>query len=87
MSEISRDLYGNPITSESLPKEDGRWSPNRKAIVIRAVAIDLLSLDEALARYSLSLEEFQAWQKRLAAHGIDGLKTTRIKRFRRVTTH
>ncbi|MBI2618158.1 DUF1153 domain-containing protein [Candidatus Kaiserbacteria bacterium] len=82
-SVIPRDLYGNTITREHLPRSDGRWTPNRKVIVILALKIGLLSPSEALARYGFSSEELLTWQRRFAMHGEDGLKTTRIKRFRK----
>jgi hypothetical protein len=52
----------------------------RKAAVVAAVCNGMITLDEACDRYRLSQEEFLAWQRALAAHGLPGLLA---KRFRR----
>ena len=57
-------LLQNPRTTlDSLPPVDTtRWVVRRKAEVVAAVNGGLLSVDEACARYSLTLEEFAGWQ-------------------------
>lgn len=65
-----------------LPKPGQRWSPSRKAGVVEAVRIGRLTLDEACKRYELSVEEFIAWQKAIIAHGIPGLRATRLQIYR-----
>jgi hypothetical protein len=42
----------------------------------------LLSVDDALTRYGLTSEEFQAWQRSIERHGMAGLRTTRIQQYR-----
>lgn len=65
------------LKSESLPHDYAtRWGAVRKAQVVQAVNSGLLRLDDALARYRLSIEEFQNWQRALALKGIDGLRAT-----------
>ena len=55
---------GAPLTIADLPPVDtGRWVIRRKAEVVAAVRGGLLTLDEACERYSLTNEEFLAWQK------------------------
>ena len=54
----------------------------RKAEVVAAVRGGLLSLDDALAKYRLTAEEFLAWQKAIDKWGMQGLRTTRIQSYR-----
>lgn len=62
---------------ETLPPPDTeRWVARRKAQVVSAVQAGLLSLDEAMARYRLTLEEFTSWQRALYRHGLYGLQVT-----------
>ena len=68
---------------DDLPLNDTvRWSPHRKASVVNGVRSGTLSLDDACRRYQLSPEEFLAWQEAIDAHGIGGLRTTRLHRYR-----
>lgn len=74
---------GVPLTLADLPPRDtGRWVIRRKAEVVAAVRGGLLTLEEACERYSLTTEEFQAWQKSIDQHGLAGLRTTRIQQYR-----
>jgi hypothetical protein len=74
---------GAPLTIRDLPPPDtGRWVIRRKAEVVAAVRGGLLSLDEALERYSLTAEEFLAWQQSIDRHGMAGLRTTRLQQYR-----
>lgn len=71
---------GEPLTLASLPPSDtSRWVARRKAQVVGAVQIGLLTIDEALARYKLSLEEFTGWQRALSRHGLRGLQITHLQ--------
>ncbi len=60
-----------------------RWTIQRKAEVVRAVRNGLLGLDEACERYRLSAEEFLNWEQLIAAHGLRGLKVTRLQEYRK----
>ena len=72
-----------PLTLEDLPPvTTQRWVASRKELVVRAVEEGLLSLDEALARYGLSQEEFALWQTAIKTHGTVALKVTLIRKFR-----
>jgi hypothetical protein len=68
------------ITLESLPPPNTeRWVARRKAQVVGAVQAGLLTLDEALARYKLSLEEYAGWQRGFYRHGLRGLQITHLQ--------
>jgi Protein of unknown function (DUF1153) len=74
---------GKPITLNDLPPPDTkRWVIRRKAIVVAAVRGGLLSLEDACKRYTLSTEEFLSWQAAIDAHGMPGLRATRIQIYR-----
>jgi hypothetical protein len=59
-----------------------RWVIRRKAQVVAAVQSGVISLEEVCERYTLSVEEFQSWQKSLEGHGLYGLRTTRLQIYR-----
>ncbi len=74
---------GAPLTLSDLPPANTqRWVIRRKAEVVAAVRGGLLSLDDACMRYSLTNEEFLAWQRSIDRHGMAGLRTTRIQQYR-----
>jgi hypothetical protein len=72
-----------PIKIDELPPPGiTRWVIHRKAQVVAAVQAGALSLEEVCERYSVSVEEFQAWQRTLQQHGVYGLRTTRSQIYR-----
>jgi hypothetical protein len=74
---------GAPLTLGDLPPSNTqRWVIRRKAEVVAAVRGGLLTLDEACERYRLTNEEFLGWQQSIDAHGLAGLRTTRIQQYR-----
>ena len=74
---------GSPLTIADLPAPGTkRWVIRRKAEVVAAVRGGLLSLEEACSRYTLTVEEFLAWQFSIEQHGLAGLRTTRIQQYR-----
>ncbi|MEN9755592.1 MAG: hypothetical protein RLZ07_1974 [Pseudomonadota bacterium] len=74
---------GSPLTIADLPPTSTRrWVIRRKAEVVAAVRGGLLSLEEACARYTLTIEEFLSWQASIDEHGLAGLRTTRIQQYR-----
>ncbi|RJO71080.1 MAG: DUF1153 domain-containing protein [Myxococcales bacterium] len=62
-----------------------RWVVSRKAAVVAGVKAGLLSLDEALQRYGISLDEFMCWKRLIDDHGVKGLRVTRLKEYRAPT--
>jgi hypothetical protein len=75
--------FGEPLTLASLPPASTtRWVPRRKAEVVAAVNGGLLLTREACDRYSISIEEFQSWQRSVERSGLPGLRVTRIKHYR-----
>ena len=74
---------GAPLTKNDLPPPNtGRWVIRRKAEVVAAVRGGLITLEEALERYSLTNDEFISWQRSIERHGMPGLRTTRLQQYR-----
>lgn len=74
---------GEPLTLADLPSPDTkRWVIRRKAEVVAAVNGGLLSIDEVLERYNLTLEEFASWQRAVDRSGMQGLRVTRTQHYR-----
>jgi chorismate-pyruvate lyase len=66
------------------PASTRRWVASRKAVVVRAVEHGLIPRSEALRRYDLSDEEFDAWERAILLHGTDGLKVTALQKYRQL---
>ena len=64
------------------PSDTKRWVVRRKAAVVTAVRSGAISIEEACRRYHLSEEEFLAWERRIAAQGVAGLRITRLQIYR-----
>lgn len=76
---------GEPLTLDSLPPPDTtRWVVRRKAEVVAAVKGGLLTMEEACARYSLSVEEYLSWQRSVERNGMPGLRVTRVQQYRSI---
>ncbi|MBN8830313.1 MAG: DUF1153 domain-containing protein [Sphingomonadales bacterium] len=74
---------GQRLTLALLPSKNLRhWLPMRKAEVVAAVKGGLLTLDEALQRYNMTLEEFANWERAIDRFGLNGLRTTRTAHYR-----
>lgn len=74
---------GEPLTLADLPPpHTRRWVVRRKAEVVAAVNGGLLSIDDVLERYDLTLEEFASWQRAVDRSGMQGLRVTRIQHYR-----
>ncbi len=71
-----------PALANLPPAGVTRWVASRKAQVVAAVQSGLLTLDEALARYELSVAEFYSWQAALDRSGVDGLRVAAVQRER-----
>ncbi|MEM6681681.1 MAG: DUF1153 domain-containing protein [Pseudomonadota bacterium] len=74
---------GEALTLDDLPPPGTqRWVIRRKAEVVAAVRGGLLTMEEACERYSLSVEEFVAWQRAIEKNGMPGLRVTRVQHYR-----
>jgi len=54
------------------------WTPRRKAEVVDRILHEELSISEAAAQYSASLEELTAWCIAVQTYGVPGLRSTRL---------
>lgn len=74
---------GEIMSLSSLPPPNlKRWVPRRKAEVVCAVEGGLLSLEDALRRYNITLEEFVSWQRSVERSGLGGLRVTKTQHYR-----
>ncbi|BAK66430.1 hypothetical protein SLG_17550 [Sphingobium sp. SYK-6] len=73
---------GELIGREDLPAPDSQWTPRRKAEVVAAVNGGLMTADEVMSLYNLSVEEFASWQRAVERFGLAGLRQTRIQHYR-----
>ncbi|HEY1300678.1 MAG TPA: DUF1153 domain-containing protein [Stellaceae bacterium] len=64
------------------PANVTRWTIRRKAAVVIAVAAGTMTREEACRRYLLTEEELLAWQRAFEAHGLPGLRSTRLQQYR-----
>ena len=68
------------IARDDLPaSNEVRWVRRRKAQVVAAVRGGILSLSDALGRYSLSLEEFIEWEREVGAELAERRRTGRLR--------
>jgi hypothetical protein len=75
---------GERLTLDKLPPPTTRrWVIRRKAEVVCAVRGGLLTRIEAIRRYNISPDEFEAWQRSVERHGMLGLRLTRFQDYRR----
>lgn len=76
---------GTTMTRADLPPEDtSRWVASRKAAVVRAVRSGLISRDEALESWSLSMSELDEWLGAVELHGEMALKATLVQKYRQL---
>jgi hypothetical protein len=77
------ESVGGTRLIEQLPDPNiKRWSIRRKAAVVAAVRSGGITIEEACRVYQLSVEEFLFWQRAFEAHGLAGLRVTRIQQYR-----
>src|SRR5947207_6397170 len=87
-SQRSR-IHNRPKTGRTLLLHERlrkRWTVRRKAAVIEAVRRGRLSLDQVCRIYTLSLEEFLAWERDMDRYGVPGLRVTRYQIYRQTET-
>jgi Protein of unknown function (DUF1153) len=75
-------LHTSPTAIDLPPLGTKRWVARRKAAVVAAVRSGTIGFEEACRRYELSEEEFLAWERGIATHGVPGLRTTRLQIYR-----
>ena len=74
---------GQRLTKADLPPNDTkRWVIRRKAEVVSAVRGGLITIEEACQKYGISPEEFDTWVTAIERFGIQGLRTTRVQKYR-----
>ena len=85
----AESLSGPPAMAESPPAPPelpppnvGRWTIRRKAAVVIAVANGVLTREQVYQRYQISEEELLSWQRAYEAHGLPGLRSTRLQQYR-----
>ncbi|MGQ0741240.1 MAG: CtrA inhibitor SciP [Alphaproteobacteria bacterium] len=70
---------GERITRMDLPPPGtSRWVPRKKAAVVAAVNGGLITLEEACARYEMTVEEFLSWERAYSHHGVSGLRVSEL---------
>ena len=75
---------GSPLSINDLPpRSTKRWVIRRKAEVVAAVRGGLLSLEDACERYTLTVEEFVSWRGAIDDHGLAGLRSTKLQKYRK----
>jgi DNA-binding winged helix-turn-helix (wHTH) protein len=72
----------DPVNPAVAPQPKLKWTPQRKAEVVKDVECGKMTLEETLRRYQLSEEEFLGWQRTFEAFGLSGLRGTRIQQYR-----
>jgi hypothetical protein len=65
-----------------LPSPTQRWTVARKTTVIRAVRGGWVPIEEVCEIYSISVDEFLAWERDVDRYGVPGLRTTRLQIYR-----
>jgi uncharacterized protein DUF1153 len=72
----------DPPSPELPPSDTKRWVARRKAAIVNAVRNGEMNIDDACRHYMLSTEEFAAWERAIEAHGVAGLRVTRLQIYR-----
>jgi hypothetical protein len=65
-----------------LPSPTQRWTVARKTTVISAVRGGWVPIEEVCELYSISVDEFLAWERDVDRYGVPGLRTTRTQIYR-----
>ena len=74
------DAFGS--VPELPPPSERRWTIRRKAAVIEAVRGGWVPIEEVCRLYTLSVDEFLAWERDVDRFGIHGLRCTRYQIYR-----
>ncbi|HMD64961.1 MAG TPA: DUF1153 domain-containing protein [Stellaceae bacterium] len=86
MQGSSYRIAGNSgeATLELPPPDTQRWSSRRKAAVVVATRMGVISRAEACQRYMLSDEELAGWEVAFDKRGIPGLRSAALHLYRAV---
>lgn len=60
----------------------GRWTPLRKVELLNDIAGGEITRQGAFERHGVTEDELDSWERRWAAYGVLGLKTTLTQRLR-----
>jgi transposase-like protein len=83
MKTLSTESQSGTPLVDSLPHPNTkRWVVRRKAAVVGAVRNGEITIEEACRAYQLSEEELLSWIRAFEAHGLAGLRVTRIQHYR-----
>jgi len=75
---VGQKLFGKDLPDAGTT----HWPPRKKAEVVAAISGGLISVDDVLNRYGLSVEELSSWQRSFEKFGMAGLRTTRTQHYR-----
>jgi hypothetical protein len=70
------------LPSSVKPPSKLRWTIRRKAAVIEAVRGGWVPIEEVCRLYTLSVDEFLAWERDIDRFGVHGLRCTRYQIYR-----
>jgi hypothetical protein len=65
-----------------LPEPGSRWTPGRKAAIVRAIRGNWVPIEEVCEVYDLSADEILAWERDIDRYGVPGLRATRLQIYR-----
>jgi transposase-like protein len=82
VNNVRQPLSPVQLTDDLPPPNTKRWVVRRKAAVVAAVCVGRITMEQALRRYQLTEEEFLSWQRAFEAHGLSGLRATRVQQYR-----
>ena len=71
-----------PTVGDLPPPKTQRWVARRKGCGSYRCTQRHDNYEEALRRYHPTEEEFLSWQRAFEAHGLPGLRATRIQQYR-----
>src|SRR5260370_41001207 len=63
-------------------RSERRWTIRRRAAVVEAVRGGWVPIEEVCRLYTLSVDEFLAWERDVDQFGIHGLRSTRYQIYR-----
>ena len=66
--------------TELPPRNTRRWTFRRKAAVLQALRNGVLTPEQAVERYALTVEEIRAWERAFERDGVYGLRALRVYR-------